>query len=72
LGSEETMIEIGIEVDILPLLVKQTVEKVSALNSVKTNSGSRISILSMDDFPQRSGAFEFSSRSLVFNCVNLG
>jgi hypothetical protein len=52
-------IEVGSEIDLLPLLVKETVEKVSALNSGKTNPGSRISILSMDGSPQRSGAFDF-------------
>jgi len=65
-------IEAGSEIDLLPLLVKETIEKVSSLNSGKTNSGSRILILSMDVSPQRSSVFYFSSRSSVFDCVDLG
>jgi hypothetical protein len=46
-------IEVGSEIDLLPLLVKETVEKVSVLNSGKTNPGSRVSILLVDSSPQK-------------------
>jgi hypothetical protein len=65
-------IEAGSEIYLLPLLVKETAEKVSTLNSGKTNPRFRVSILSMDDSPERSEAFDLSSRSLVFDCMNLG
>jgi len=34
--------------------------------------GSRVSISSTDSSPQSGGVFDTSSRSLVFECVNLG
>jgi len=71
-GSEEMSIEVGSEKDLLPLLVKETVEKVSALDSGKTNPGSKVTILLVDSYLQKGGVFDLSSRSLVFDGVNLG
>ena len=65
-------IEGGSETGLLPLLAKETNEKVSVLKLGKTNPSSRVSIRLIDSSPQRSGVFDFSGRSLVFDCVNLG
>ena len=56
-------IEAGSEIDLLPLLVEETVVKVLVLNSGNTNSGSRVSILSIDVSLKRSWVFDRSSRS---------
>ena len=41
-GTDEISIEAGIEMDFLPLLVKETVGTVSDLISGETNSGFRV------------------------------
>jgi hypothetical protein len=65
-------IEAGSDADLLPLLVKETVGKISVLKSGETKPGSRVVILLVGNSPQGGGVFDPSKRPLVFDSVILG
>jgi len=51
-------IEVGSDMDLLPLLVKEIIENVSVLKLGMTKPGFRVSIPSTGSSPQRGGVFD--------------
>jgi hypothetical protein len=73
-GTDEISIEAGIEMDFLPLLVKETVGTVSDLVLSETNSGFRVSalILTVNVSPEKTWVKSFcgvnySNKTLVLD-----